>query len=124
MSPKTEQKLVGWYLPREGAERTMLLCHGNAEDVAKTATRMGDQFRQSLEANVFVFDYRGFGKSEGKPFEQGVLEDSVAAMTWLNQKTQTKPQDVIVLGHSDWWWTGVLCCVESWGQAAGSSTNV
>ena len=92
--------LVGWYLPREGAKRNLLLCHGNAEDVAKTSNRMGNQFRLTLDANVFVFDYRGYGKSQGSPSEAKVLEDAEAAMQWLNEKTGTRPDEVIVLGHS------------------------
>lgn len=92
--------LVGWYLPKEGATETVLLCHGNAENCAQSAAYIGEGIRIILNANVFVYDYRGYGKSEGKPFEKGILEDSTAAMMWLNEKTNTSPDDIIVVGHS------------------------
>lgn len=92
--------LVGWYLPRDNATETVLLCHGNAENVAQASSYMGRLLRDTLNASVFVFDYRGFGKSDGTPNEQGVLDDSKAALDWLNEKTGTRPHDIILVGHS------------------------
>ncbi len=92
--------LVGWYLPFPGATETALVCHGNGENVAQSSVHTGLKFQSALNANVFVFDYRGFGKSEGSPFEQGVLEDAEAALAWLNEKTNTRPGDVVMVGHS------------------------
>ena len=93
-------KIFGWFLPLDGATETVLVCHGNAENVAQASASTGLRFRDALNANVFVFDYRGYGKSEGTPFEEVILSDTEAAMAWLNQKTQTRPEDVIVVGHS------------------------
>jgi len=111
-------RLVGWYLhppafPEalgEGDEEsgqesanlpeTILLCHGNAENVAQSAAYVGDTLRQTLNAEVFVFDYRGFGKSAGVPAEQGVLEDSVAALEWLQEKSGKPASEIILVGHS------------------------
>lgn len=93
-------KLVGWYLPYPGATEYVLHCHGNAENVAQSAQHSGLKFQAALNANVFVFDYRGYGKSEGSPYEAGVLADAEAALEWLNQRSQTKPTDIIFSGHS------------------------
>ncbi len=103
---KDGTKLCGWFLPRAGTAddgsepRTFLLCYGNADNVANFSNRMGSRLRNDFAADVFVFDYRGYGKSEGSPFEQGVLEDAEAAMKWLNEKTGTKAHEIVVLGHS------------------------
>ena len=56
--------------------------------------------RSTLNAELFVFDYRGFGKSEGVPFEQGVLEDSEAALEWLKNKSGKSSDQIIIAGHS------------------------
>lgn len=93
-------RLVGWYLPCDDAKRTILFCHGNAEDAAKTSKRLCDELRQSLNANVFAFDYRGFGKSEGLPHQQAVLEDTESAMNWLCDRQGCQPDDIVVIGHS------------------------
>ncbi len=93
-------KIVAWFLPKQYATRTALICHGNGENVAQSSASMGHAIRELLNANVLVYDYRGFGKSEGSPHEKGILEDSEAALDWLNTKTGTNPEDVILIGHS------------------------
>ena len=102
-------KLVGWLLPRherlesdEEAQKqqAVLFCHGNAENVAQSSQWYGEKYRSSLNADVFVFDYRGYGKSDGSPFEQGVLEDAEAALGLLCERTNRQPKDVIIVGSS------------------------
>ncbi len=97
-------KLVGWFLPFEdgieNANETVLLCHGNAENCAQASSYIGIEMMRHLRANVFVFDYRGYGKSEGSPDEAGIKLDAVAALNVLNSKTETQPHDVILVGHS------------------------
>ena len=96
--------LVGWFLPAPGqvkeSSRNILICHGNAENVAMVANGFGQTFQRNFNANVFIFDYRGFGKSEGTPDEDGVFADSVAALDVLCQKTNSQPSNVILVGHS------------------------
>ena len=112
-------RLVGWYLPPPAVDaaaenqpehedlesgqqsvETILLCHGNAENVSQSATYIGEMLRRTLNAELFVFDYRGFGKSEGVPAERGVLEDSEAAFEWLKTKSGKSPSEIILVGHS------------------------
>lgn len=93
-------KIVGWFLPKPGATENVLVCHGNAENVAQSSASTGVRFRDALNANVFVFDYRGYGKSTGEPLEQWILGDTELAMNWLNRRTGTQPNDVVVVGHS------------------------
>ena len=104
-------KLVGWLLPRheqvenedgspQEKRHAVLFCHGNAENAAQASQWYGEKYRTSLNADVFVFDYRGYGKSEGTPFEQGVLEDAEAALSLLCERTNLEPKDVIIVGSS------------------------
>ncbi len=100
-----ETKLFGWYLPLQDQSgptrpRTILYCHGNGENIAQGGAFTSKQFRNTLQANVFSFDYRGFGKSEGSPNEAGIQEDADAAMTWVCEHDKIKPTDVIIVGHS------------------------
>ena len=99
-------ELVGWYMnkpliiPPNCSDRTVLLCHGNGENVAESAGYNGEYFRHTLYADVFVFDYRGFGKCEGTPTEAGILADADAALKWVCAKTNKQPEDIILVGHS------------------------
>ena len=97
-------RITGWYLPcpesQADTAETILYCHGNGENAAMASSKRANRFRNELGANVLVYDYRGYGKSEGSPHEKGILEDTECAMKWLNQKTGTSPDDVIVVGHS------------------------
>lgn len=103
---KDGTRLVGWHLKKPESilpgnpDRTVLLCHGNAENVAESAGYIGDYLRQSLVADVFVFDYRGYGKCDGSPTEAGVLADSEAALEWICHNTGKSPQEIIIVGHS------------------------
>jgi fermentation-respiration switch protein FrsA (DUF1100 family) len=87
-------------MPLNCSDRTVLLCHGNGENVAESAGYNGEYLRHSLYADVFVFDYRGFGKCEGTPTEAGVLADADAALKWVCEKTNKEPKDIILVGHS------------------------
>ena len=111
-------KLFGWYFPLQGEgdgsedagsmrPRTILHCHGNAENIAQVGVFTSKQFSHVLQANVFSFDYRGFGKSEGSPHEAGLQKDADAALAWVCERDQVKPSDVIIVGHS---LGGALAC--------------
>ena len=92
-------KLHGWYLPHENPSYVILFCHGNAGNItnrAMPAKRLHDE----LNASVFVFDYRGYGKSEGRPNEHGVLADARAARSYLAKREGIKPEEIVLLGRS------------------------
>jgi fermentation-respiration switch protein FrsA (DUF1100 family) len=84
----------------ERKARTILHCHGNGENIAQVGAFTAPKFSQALQANVFVFDYRGFGKSDGTPNESGIYLDAEAALEWVCQKDNVRPKDVILVGHS------------------------
>lgn len=93
--------LHGWFSEPEGKppRAVVLFTHGNGGNVT-TRRHVVDLFRDRLNATVLVFDYRGYGRSEGKPTEAGVLDDARAARRWLAVRTGVQERDIVVAGHS------------------------
>jgi len=91
--------LHGWYLPHEDAKACLLYFHGNGEHVPWCADQMG-QWRDRLGINVLLMDYRGYGKSGGKPTESALIADGVLAVKWLADRNQCTPADVVLWGRS------------------------
>jgi uncharacterized protein len=91
--------LNGWYFPKKSAKRAILYCHGNGEHLGLMG-ELGAHLREALDAAVLVFDYRGYGRSEGKPTEAGCVADGQAARRWLAKRTGIAPRDVILMGRS------------------------
>jgi pimeloyl-ACP methyl ester carboxylesterase len=94
-----ETQLHGWFVPHSRPRGTLLYFHGNAENVSYLAPLLR-QLNEEYSLQVLAFDYRGYGKSEGTPFEKGLHRDSRAALKWLNERTKTKPSDVIFYARS------------------------
>lgn len=92
-------KLVGLYAEKADATNSVLLFHGAKENVGTVCEEIC-VLREKLNANVFAFDYRGFGKSEGFPSEQGLIEDGHAAMEKLNELSGTQAEQVVIIGRS------------------------
>jgi hypothetical protein len=92
-------KLHGWLLAHEKPLATVLFCHGNAGNV----THREDALRGLHDisgAAVLVFDYRGYGRSEGSPSEAGVLADARAARAWLARRTGVPEERIVLMGES------------------------
>jgi len=92
-------RLHGWFLEHPSPHATMLFCHGNGEHVAYLAEEM-ELFRERFGVSVMVFDYRGYGKSEGLPNQPGVLADGAAALDWLCKRTDQTPDRIVLMGRS------------------------
>lgn len=91
-------KLHGWYFPATGARATLLFFHGNAGNLTHRVDNI--QRLTPLGLNVFIFDYRGYGKSEGAPDEAGILQDAQAAYDTLVTTRRVPPETVILFGRS------------------------
>ena len=50
--------------------------------------------------NCFIFDYRGYGNSQGQPTEEGTYKDARAAYTWLTETKNVSPDNIIIFGRS------------------------
>jgi fermentation-respiration switch protein FrsA (DUF1100 family) len=92
-------KLHGWYVRHAEPKGHALVLHGNAGNVTLLAETLRVLNRRHNLA-VLALDYRGFGKSEGKPSEQGLYQDARAARKWLAAKEGIAETDVILMGVS------------------------
>lgn len=91
-------KLHAWYFPSEDPRATVLFFHGNAGNLTHRVENI--KHLTPLGLNVFIFDYRGYGKSEGSPGEAGLLQDSQAAYDTLVKTRNVPPETLILFGRS------------------------
>jgi hypothetical protein len=93
-------RIHGWYLPaKEAGIETVLVCHGNAGNVSDRLDR-AVRLQKELAVNVLLFDYRGFGRSEGSPDEEGTYQDGLAAYRYLTEKRGIAPTSIVLFGES------------------------
>jgi len=90
--------LNGWYIPAEKDQPTILFCHGNGGNMTHRLDSINVFYKMGL--NCFIFDYRGYGASEGRPSEEGTYLDVAAAYGWLTRQKDTAPADIIIFGRS------------------------
>ena len=91
-------KLHGWFIPYEGAEHTLLFCHGNGSNISNRLDKILVLHRAKV--NIFIIDYRGFGLSLGKPTEKGVYLDARAGYDYLINRGDINPEQIILYGES------------------------
>jgi fermentation-respiration switch protein FrsA (DUF1100 family) len=79
-------------------EMVLLWFHGNAGNI----TYRYDMIRGMMElpVEVFIIDYRGYGKSEGKPTERGLYLDARAAWEYLTSTRGIPAERIVVFGKS------------------------
>jgi len=87
-----------WYVPRADAKGSAIFCHGNAGNISHRLHTIDTL--HNLGLNVLIFDYRGFGRSEGKPSEKGTYEDAEAAWRYLVEARGESPDRIVVVGRS------------------------
>jgi fermentation-respiration switch protein FrsA (DUF1100 family) len=92
-------KIHGWYAPHEHPRAVVLFCHGNAGNITHR-TDVIRALHNRVGVSVLAFDYRGYGKSDGKPDERGVLADARAARTWLAEKAGVAENRIVLMGES------------------------
>ncbi|NIP24846.1 MAG: alpha/beta fold hydrolase [Phycisphaerae bacterium] len=90
--------LNGWYIPAENSHMTVLFCHGNGGNIMHRLDSINIFYNLGL--NCFIFDYRGYGSSEGKPGEEGTYLDVKAAYEWLTKEKKVSPNNIIIFGRS------------------------
>lgn len=91
-------KLHAWYVPAENAVGTVLFCHGNGGNVSHRLETI--LLHHQLGVNVLIFDYRGYGKSEGRPSEEGTYRDAEAMWKYLVETRGEKPERIVIHGRS------------------------
>ncbi|MCL4524663.1 MAG: alpha/beta hydrolase [Acidobacteria bacterium] len=91
-------KLHAWWIAAPDAAFTFVNFHGNAANIANRADIY--LVLRSVPANVLAVEYRGYGKSEGKPDEQGIYLDAQAAYEFLVKERGIAPGRIISIGQS------------------------
>ncbi len=90
-------RLHGWYLPAEEARGALLFCHGNAGNVSHRLSAA--RAFLEMDVSVLLFDYRGYGASEGSPSEEGTYRDAEAAYDSLRARGFA-PRQIALYGES------------------------
>ncbi len=90
--------LHGWFIPSNHAIGTVVFFHGNAGNISHRLESI-DVFN-GLNLNVFIIDYRGYGKSEGKVTEKGTYRDAEAAWIYLTETRSISTNKIIIFGRS------------------------
>ena len=92
------KRLHGWFIPNDDARFTIIFTHGNAGNISHRIEKIDMLHRLGL--GIFIFDYRGYGKSEGRPSEKGLYKDVEAAYKYLTKKRGISGEDIIAYGES------------------------
>ena len=112
-------ELHGWLL-KPGEDRaavgTVVHFHGNARNLTAHVGLVDWLAWRGF--NVFLFDYRGYGKSDGRPKRSGVIADSKAALTYIRGREDIDSDRLLVLGQS----LGGACALAALGE--GSTEGV
>lgn len=97
-------RLWGWFIHAKDvdsphqAKGTVIHMHGNAQNM--TAHWQLAEWVPLRGYNLFTFDYRGFGMSEGVPEPKGVFEDAVAALDYVRSRADIDVEKLFVFGQS------------------------
>jgi len=93
-----EERLHGWFLPATAARGTILHLHGNGDNISSFISLV--HWLPARGYNVFMLDYRGYGRSDGVATIAGVHADARLALQHLAGRTGPGSERVIVLGQS------------------------
>jgi hypothetical protein len=92
-------RLHGWFCPVPEPRAVVLVSHGNAGNITHRAEEIL-LWQRHLHVAVFIYDYRGYGRSEGSPNEAGVYADVQAAYRYLLEERAVAPQQIVLRGES------------------------
>lgn len=92
-------RLHGWFSPHPNPRAVALFCHGNAGNLTHRSRTLRI-LRDRHDVAVLIFDYRGYGRSEGRPSESGLIQDAKAARTWLAHRAGVRESDITLMGRS------------------------
>jgi fermentation-respiration switch protein FrsA (DUF1100 family) len=93
-----EERLDAWFVPAPQAQGVVLFLHGNAGNLSQRLDSIAMFHR--LGYAVLIFDYRGYGRSSGKPSEAGLHLDAETAWAYLTEVRGIAPDDIVLFGES------------------------
>ena len=103
------ESIHAWYIPApsgsrvtgrsgDGGAPTVLFCHGNAGNISHRLETI--ECLAALGANVMLFDYRGYGQSDGAPSETNMYADAAACYSWLTGSQGVHSDKIVLFGRS------------------------
>ena len=97
---RDQTKLYGWFFPARTSEvkGTIVQYHGNAQNMSTHFLSLA--WITQLGYNLFIFDYRGYGPSEGEPSQEGLNDDAIAAYDYVRNHIHKPGQKLVLFGQS------------------------
>ncbi len=90
--------IAAWFIPHPDAKGNVIFSHGNAGNISGRLHSI--KLLHNMGVNVLAFDYRGYGRSEGKPGEQGTYRDAEAAWQYLVETRGESAERIVLFGRS------------------------
>ena len=91
-------ELHGWFIPHQHSQYTFLLFSGNAGNMSYLLDTL--KMFHELGYSIFIYDYRGYGKSRGKMTESAMYSDANLAWTYLTETRNIPAEQIVVFGRS------------------------
>lgn len=92
-------RLFGWYVEARADRPVMLWCHGNAGNIIHRLDNL--KYLHQLGLSVFLFDYRGYGRSQDRwPSEEGLYRDALGAYDYVRQTRSVHARRIVLFGRS------------------------
>jgi len=98
LNTQDKVKIHGWFITHRQAKYTILFFHGNAGNIGHRLEKL--LMFWNMGVNIFIIDYRSYGKSEGKVSEKGLYLDAKAAYDYLVNNRRILPEQIILYGES------------------------
>ena len=98
MTAEDGVKIHGWLAPADSAIATVVISHGNGGNISYLLPVMRELQRRGL--SVLMYDYRGYGRSEGSPDEEGIYRDGRAAFDYAVKLPEVEAERIILWGTS------------------------
>jgi len=92
-------RLNGWFIPHRDARITLVWFHGNAGNIGHRVENI-KLLHDKVKVNIFIFDYRGYGRSEGSVSEAGTYQDGAAALQFVRKQPGVEAENLIIFGRS------------------------
>ena len=90
--------VFGWFVEAGPTSPVLLWCHGNAGNVSHRVENMRLLYQRGF--SLFIFDYRGYGRSTGVPSEVGLYQDALAAYDYLIHQRRIASARLLLFGRS------------------------
>ena len=91
-------QLSAWYVPGAASRGVVLFSHGNGGNISYNLPYVEILHRVGL--STFIYDYRGYGRSKGKPTEEGTYNDAAGAWQYLTKNREVPAGQILLYGQS------------------------